>query len=303
MTDPRYHFHQVTYEAITPIHVGSGQDVGIVDLPVIRERTTDHPFLPGSGIRGALRDRCEREPGALVRRLFGAEGEDEPSAGCVVVLDAHLVLFPVRSIPGVFRWITAPFPLSRWRSLREYFLGDPGAVPVPAAAPGDGTYAAAGGASLFLEEYPFERADGIEWSWPAGLLGVPGDHVVLVNDADFLHFVRHATLVRQRNRLSTAKTVLTGHLFSVEAVPAEARFVGFLGATRERAAPERVERLEAADAAAELRRLATGEEGGSVAHLTLGGDESVGMGVTRLAWEVAAARGATMEKAEKGVVV
>lgn len=294
MSEPSHVFRQVTYEAITPIHVGSGQDVGIVDLPVIRERTTGHPFLPGSGIRGAMRDRCERGSTEMVRRLFGAEGENEPSAGCAVVLDAHLVLFPVRSIPGVFRWITAPFVLRRWRSLREYFLGDPGEVPVPAETPLDGTYAAAGGGALFLEEYPFERSNQIEWSWPKDLLGVPSEAVVLLCDADFLHFVRHATIVRQRNRLSTAKTVLKGHLFSVEAVPAESRFVGFLGTSAERVGADAAEQLDAREAEQELRQLLTGETGGLLAHLTLGGDESVGMGVTRLTWETPAAEKAVI---------
>jgi CRISPR-associated protein Cmr4 len=34
--------------AETPIHPGSGQDNGAIDLPVQRERTTDYPVIPGS---------------------------------------------------------------------------------------------------------------------------------------------------------------------------------------------------------------------------------------------------------------
>ncbi len=285
MSDPRYVFQQVTYEAITPIHVGSGQDVGIVDLPVVRERTTDHPFLPGSGIRGAIRSRCERESGDLVLRLFGTEGEGEPAAGCAVVLDAHLVLFPVRSSPGVFRWITSPFVLRRWKALRQYFLEGSDSVAVPSEEPDDGIYSAASGESLFLEEYPFKRSESIDWTWTEGLLGVAANQVVLLSDADFLHFVRHATLVRQRNRLTTAKTVLKGHLFSVEAVPAETRFVGFVGATGERTEPAEGERLSPVEASGKIQELLVGSPTGSVAHLTLGGDESVGMGVTRMCWD------------------
>jgi CRISPR-associated protein Cmr4 len=299
MPDPRYVFQEVYYEAITPLHVGSGQDVGIVDLPVIRERTTDYPFLPGSGIRGALRERCEAEDRDATRRLFGSEPEAELAAGCTVVLDAHLLLFPVRSAPGVFRWITSRFSLRRWRDLRGYLLGAAGRVPVPEADLAEGCYlggAGRGGGTLYLEEYPFQQGSGGTWSWPDGVLSIGSGDVVLLSDGDFLHFARHATLVRQRNRLTTAKTVLGGHLFSMESVPAETRFVGFLGATRERAEGEELtgregegrpatQRFSARQGVAELRRLLTKPSEGSVAHLTLGGDESVGLGMTRMVWE------------------
>jgi CRISPR/Cas system CMR subunit Cmr4 (Cas7 group RAMP superfamily) len=36
--------------------------------------------------------------------------------------------------------------------------------------------------------------------------------------------------------------------------------------------------------AAELRRLATGKRDGGQTHLQIGGDESVGLGITRLVW-------------------
>lgn len=303
MADPRYLFEPILYQAITPIHVGSGQDVGIVDLPVIRERTTDHPFLPGSGIRGALRSRCESTDPRLTRRIFGNDEAGEISSGCVSVLDAHLLLFPVRSAPGpgLFRWITCPFVLERSRALHADLCGGTGDLPAPPArSPEEGSYLGSGPDELYLEEYPYSRGEE-SWSWNLTLDGVSADRVVLVSDIDFLHFVRTATLVRQRNRLTATKTVLKGHLFSVESLPAETWFLGFFGATEERvAAPEEEEESggEAATpdneepaaplakeaVAGELRRLGTGEREGREAHLTLGGDESVGLGITRLRW-------------------
>lgn len=297
MADPRHLFQPLLFHAITPIHVGSGQDVGIVDLPVIRERTTDHPFLPGSGIRGALRDRCESADRALTRRIFGSDEAGQISSGCVSILDAHLLLFPVRSAPGLFRWVTCPFVLERHRRLVRELCGGESPLPRAEAVPGEGTYLGGGaGGTLYLEEYPFARGDGA-WSWTSPLDGVHPEHVVLISDEDFLHFVRIATLVRQRNRLSTAKTVLQGHLFSVESVPAETWFLGFVGATEERRAPRADAEGEAGEesgkppmtkevCAATLRRLAAGVDGAKESHLTLGGDESVGLGITRLLWEL-----------------
>lgn len=345
MADPRMLFQPILYQAITPIHVGSGQDVGSVDLPVIRERTTDHPFLPGSGIRGALRSRCTHEDPDLTRRLFGNDDEGgEISAGCLSILDAHLLLFPVRSSPGLFRWITCPFVLERHRRLHQDLCGgETSPVPAPPkTAPREDHYLGGGGESpgrLYLEEYPFEAApvgggqpaeegepaEGMAeepWTWNLTLEGVDASRVVLVSDLDFLHFVRTATLVRQRNRLTATKTVLTGHLFSVESLPAETWLLGFFGATEERAAPERKggggggaqenagesgqagESGTAVDAAAKddprkppapmskevaaakLRWLAGAckDENAAETHLTLGGDESVGLGIARLRW-------------------
>lgn len=302
MADPRYLFQPVLYQAITPIHVGSGQDVGVVDLPVIRERTTDHPFLPGSGIRGALRDRSESSDPGLTRRIFGSDEAGEISSGCVSILDAHLLVFPVRSAPGLFRWITCPFLLARHRKLHRELCGGEAALPAAEAPPAEGEYLGGGVGTLYLEEYPFTKGAG-EWSWTLSLDGVDAERVVLLSDADFLHFARTATLVRQRNRLSTAKTVLQGHLFSVESVPAETWFLGFVGATQERVSAEVVgeEKPQAEQVpespmpketvAAKLRLLAAGGEDAVESHLTLGGDESVGLGITRLRWGLPALTG------------
>ena len=47
--------------ALTPLHPGSGQGVGAIDLPIHRERATNLPVLPGSSIKGCLRDAMAAE--------------------------------------------------------------------------------------------------------------------------------------------------------------------------------------------------------------------------------------------------
>lgn len=134
-----HHHHLVLYHTVTPLHVGCGQDVGVVDLPVIRERTTGYPFIPGSGTRGALRAAYQAPGGedtkVWKKRLFGPEvggddesqddgaasGEEERYAGSVSVHDAKLLLLPVRSTPGVYVWITGPTALRRLRRDLEAF--------------------------------------------------------------------------------------------------------------------------------------------------------------------------------------
>lgn len=278
-----YAFSTVYYRCITPLHVGCGQDVGVVDLPVIRERTTGYPIIPGSGIRGTIRDVCERKAPAMAPRLFGTEinesAEKVDRAGCVIVNDARILLFPVRSHPGVFHWITCPFVLTRYAADAEYFgrSASPfGVLPDP----GEDAYAGkTAHTPLVLEELPFDRAS--EWEFPLSIDGVDSAKVVMVSDDVFHYFVRHATVVTQHNHLSAAKTVMEGQLFSVEAVPPEAVFYGFLGAT-----DERVEEngLSMTEVGAELRKALIRNEARQNTAVILGGHEGTGLGLTRVIW-------------------
>ena len=42
--------------ALSALHAGTGQGVGTIDLPIARERATNLPVVPGSSIKGCLRD-------------------------------------------------------------------------------------------------------------------------------------------------------------------------------------------------------------------------------------------------------
>jgi CRISPR-associated protein Cmr4 len=296
--------HLVFFHTITPLHVGCGQDVGVVDLPVIRERTTGYPFIPGSGVRGSLRDLCSRKaPSAEVMELFGPEAtalEEEETArhaGCVAVHDAHLLLFPVRSEYAPFLWITCPAVLRRFSRHADLLLEAGGWGIDPGGSPGEEELQAGfREPSVCLEEIDFTVKPSPAALPPwlqklATALGDPeiADRAALVSDATFHYFVTHATQVIQHNRLTAAKTVAEGQLFSVEAVPPESFFYGFLGATQSRkpkpkedGAPSPLSRGAALRA---LRQLLTGDgEKGTQGFLQLGGDEGTGLGVTRAVW-------------------
>ncbi|MEY2726809.1 MAG: hypothetical protein RLZZ458_2676, partial [Planctomycetota bacterium] len=42
--------------ALTPLHVGAGKGNGYIDLPLIREKVTGYPFVPGSSTKGVFAD-------------------------------------------------------------------------------------------------------------------------------------------------------------------------------------------------------------------------------------------------------
>lgn len=99
--------------ALSPLHAGTGQGIGVIDLPIAREKATGLPFLPGSSVKGSLRDVCA-DP--LTRKaLFGPEKKENPEehAGSVQFSDQRLLLLPVRSLKGTFAWVTSPYVLKR----------------------------------------------------------------------------------------------------------------------------------------------------------------------------------------------
>lgn len=106
--------------AMSPVHAGTGQSVGAIDLPIARERPTGIPLIPGSSIKGALRARsAATDP--LTKDVFGPEtAQASEHAGAVQFSDAQLLLLPVRSVRGTFAWVTSRFLLQRFaRNARE----------------------------------------------------------------------------------------------------------------------------------------------------------------------------------------
>ncbi|MCW2279327.1 type III-B CRISPR module RAMP protein Cmr4 [Heliophilum fasciatum] len=135
----------------TPLHAGMGASTGVIDLPVQRERATQYPMVQGSGVKGSLRylaaeklgvTALRREIALLEKRksqgdavaallaqkrsdlksrnsaivaTFGPDPEDNGPAhgGALSFSDARILLFPVRSLSGVFAWITSPAVLHR----------------------------------------------------------------------------------------------------------------------------------------------------------------------------------------------
>ncbi|MFH1117078.1 MAG: type III-B CRISPR module RAMP protein Cmr4 [Pseudomonadota bacterium] len=147
------------FYALSPLHAGSGQATGAVDLPIQRERHTLWPQMQASGVKGAFRHwfHCyHRTNGAqspdakeqaknLTARVFGSEegqsdsadgstnGQDS-RAGAISVSDARLLAFPVRSNAAPFVWVTCPAVLTRLRrDLRLVALE----LEVPILSPGD----------------------------------------------------------------------------------------------------------------------------------------------------------------------
>jgi CRISPR-associated protein Cmr4 len=104
----------------TPLHVGIGSGLSSIDLPIQRERTTQYPMIQGSSIKGKLRVLAEEsiQDIALINAIFGpapTAGETSDHAGALIAGDARILLFPVRSLNGVFAYTTSCDVLARFK--------------------------------------------------------------------------------------------------------------------------------------------------------------------------------------------
>jgi CRISPR-associated protein Cmr4 len=263
--------------ALTALHPGSGTALGAVDLPVQRERHTDWPVIPGSTIKGVLRETTEN---GLRDRLFGAGDNDGTSAGALSFTDARVLAFPVRSLKGVFAWVTCPQILKSW-SRDGRLVGKTSAVPNLAV---DETSALCVQASpcvhdgkLILEEFVF-NAKPTALDFFDAFDDDETKRLVVVDDTGFTHFAKYCTEVTARIRLKEdTKTAAEGALFYQEFVPAETLFYSLVLAapTRKKGQPESAqENLNA------FRLPATAQ---------IGGDETTGKGLCALRFEKGAA--------------
>lgn len=102
-------------QCLSPVHIGAGQGVGIIDMPIIRERTSEWPFIPGSSMKGVQRE-CFKRKGRddnWLNAAFGKAGDKEGNAGAFVISDGRLLAFPVASAYGTFAYVTCPMAIRR----------------------------------------------------------------------------------------------------------------------------------------------------------------------------------------------
>lgn len=117
-TNPIKNTKMYWLQAITPLHVGAGKGVGFIDMPIMREKVTNWPFVPGSAVKGVVRDyftfNGDENQKNLIDQAFGKEGRNlNANAASLVLTDAHIVCLPVRSLYGTFAYVTCPMVLAR----------------------------------------------------------------------------------------------------------------------------------------------------------------------------------------------
>ncbi len=166
-----FHLH-----ALSALHCGTGQSAGVVDLPIARARATQLPIVPGSSLRGVLRQQVTTTSPKEAHTLFGPEfinSNEDAFAGALAVGDAHLLLLPVRSLAGVVCFVTSPFILRHYaQDLRLAGQTPPPTLPTP---PANGAQVAEGSVNLLNQTLVLEDLDLT--AQPAGIVTAWAQHV------------------------------------------------------------------------------------------------------------------------------
>jgi CRISPR-associated protein Cmr4 len=229
--------------ALSPLHAGTGHAADVIDLPIARMKATNIPFVPGSSIKGVLREarRAADPADPKTEAVFGPENRPEDHAGALVVGDARLLALPVRSFRGTFAWTTSPLLLTLAR--RDL----PGAPLVPPFE-GRGARVAPGSACLhddrlYLEDLDLLaiRSDEVaRWAQLLAPLVSPGADIfttrfAIVDDETMTFLCETATQVDARVRIDErTRTVKSGALWLEESLPPETLLLGLLAGDRSR---------------------------------------------------------------------
>lgn len=250
--------------ALTPLHVGAGRGVGYIDLPILREKVTNLPLVPGSAIKGVLADKHsatdeKRQTDPIFRAAFGISdprggAEAGANSGSLVFTDARLVCLPVRSLYGTFAWCTSPLILQRLhRDLEAAGLAGQLSPPADLTSPkeihvaNEDSVLKGANNSVFLEDLDLTatvcpKASG--WAKALGQWLFVGDQAeawqttftqrfAVVSDDVFNFLAETGTEVTARVRIDDEqKTVAKGALWYEESLPAESILAGLVWCDR-----------------------------------------------------------------------
>ncbi|VEG12222.1 type III-B CRISPR module RAMP protein Cmr4 [Moraxella cuniculi] len=272
---------------LTALHVGTGQGVGVVDLPIARSKATNLPIVPGSAIKGVLRDELKSQGITTddVNVLFGKD-KDADHAGAIAFGDANLLILPIRSFAGTVAYATCSYILRQYgRDINENLTLSTTKNEACAYVVEDSVLLL--GNKIALEDldinakstqeakdiadkiaqalYPDSTPNANEWRKEFA------QRFVILPDDIFSFLADTATEIRTRIRIvRETRMAQQGALWTEENLPADAVLWGVLGISKARDKSERSEE--------ELANLLPKDE----INIQIGGKHTVGRGFCRL---------------------
>lgn len=192
--------------SLAPIHCGGEGNLGNI-LEIAREVHTNFPYIPGSSLRGSLRDEVNQLDANAANALFGKELDGSGQMGVHQVWfgDARLLWVPMRTMASgnrdVFTWVSC-HSLIRDRALiaklpSAVFPNDPvGTQP--------GNYIVAD-AQIQVSPLSSDQKNAIALSWPTSLDSSVKPawekSCIVLPDADFQVLMEHSLWTQVRNKI------------------------------------------------------------------------------------------------------
>jgi len=338
---------------ITPLHAGTGQELGVVDLPIQRERPTGFPKIEASGLKGSIREAFEElltvkngkyalvngktveervkklkekfpkiEEVWMVKRneeeiiqkdekgnekikynegidlTFGPEAEVS-YAGALGFTDARILLFPVKSMKGVFAYITCPQVLRRFEEEmtivgKEIKINKQkiniDAIPESSYPENDSEILVSN--KVILEEYTFDAKPNKDLkhfaNWlvqKTGIEEIP-QKIIVLSDDDFKDFVHLSTEVSTRIKISNVTGTVEEGPFNEEFLPSETLLYSLALASpifKEKPEEKGIFNQDGKD---EAELVLEFFKAGRPEVMQIGGDATIGKGIVRIKlWE------------------
>lgn len=284
--------------AVTPCHAGSGSALGVVDLPIQRERHTNWPMIQASGVKGAFRSNFERFKNKikseiqiqdfenLTASVFGTDKggiNDAGFAGSLSISDARILAYPMRSNVSPFVWITCPAVLKRLsRDLEiagkssfdasQFSVKDENAITLNGAISGE----------VLLEDFEVKVSDEKISAFDnikelKEYYFKDAERLLLVSDDVFNYGVTDCTQIMAQIKIDPdTGTAADGSLRYQEELPSDTIMytIIYWGDSK-----KSVENALKAD---EIRKFVTEV---LKSHIQIAGDESCGRGIFQLTWK------------------
>jgi CRISPR-associated protein Cmr4 len=198
--------------SLAPIHCGGEGDLGNI-LEIAREAHTNFPYIPGSSLRGSLRDEVlEYQGQATADRLFGKELDPNGQMGVHQIWfgDARMLWVPMRTMSqngnDIFTWVSCP------TLLRDWALVSRKTIPVfPDRAVGDraADYVVAD-AKVQVQKFTPEQKTAIDltgnWSDNLGndTKSTWSENRIVLPDSDFQVLMEHSLWTQVRNKIQAS---------------------------------------------------------------------------------------------------
>jgi len=337
-------------QTITPTHIGSGSDLGIVDMPIQRESHTSFPKIEGSSLKGAIREavenKCEifklldKQRGfeakydekdkeknkkvleelkkiiekeeelkqiflkeLKVNTIFGFDNTNTTAiteekfkdnkdkfAGAIGFSDARILLFPIKSVKGVYAYITSPLVIKRYKEELVNIAKDSIDFDIPKenSITNESKIKLSDNENVvILEEYSFEvtqdngknrntteLANFLEKQ--TGINEIK-EKLIVLEDNDFKDFVKMFTEVITRTKIDNLKgTVKDGALFTEEYLPAQTVMYSFVMASPIMANIDEVKDLDNEDKVLDFLNKNCPDV------IQIGGNATIGKGICKI---------------------
>lgn len=263
-------------KTISALHVGSGSDVGIIDLPIQREIHTDFPKIEASTLKGCFRREFEKKDSENKLDIETVFGKQE-NAGSISFSDARILFFPVKSASGIFAYITCPYVLKRFQEDMSFCKNIKESFNIPNINLKDSECFVFGNNAnkiddkyAILEEFRFDVKEEITGDYISiPNLDIDKTRVVIVSDSNFKEFVKNSTEVATRIKIGKDGVVAKGALFTEEYLPAESYMYSLVMFDKLHKEEKIIKEIQ-------------NSNGNKIEYMQIGGNSTLGKGVVKI---------------------